>query len=469
MNFVYQFWNQTTMSCSKPISSFRLTSLLRSQKDPSLALQLFLNPNPNHPSVHPFRHSLCSYDLIITKLARAKMFPQMEDLLNQLHTQTRFPTPEPLLRYVIAAYARAGLPSRALRTFLSMPAPSLRSFNSLLHSLLACRDFASFTRLLPHLPRFCGPDACSYNILIHACSLTDDRDRAWKLFNEMLRRGVRPNQITFGTLINLLCKSPQLHLPQAFKVKEEMDRVFKIKPNVFVYTSLIKAVGEVGDFDSAVRLKDEMVRNNLKLDVVVYNTLVSGFLKGGKKDIGFRVLEEMKTGGVKPNSVTCNVLIGEFCREGKFEEAYRILNDGLEGVKPDVFGYNVVIGWLCEEGKWREADDLFRDMPRRQCVPDVVTYRTLFDGLCQCTQFEEAGLVLEEMIFKGYVPRSSRLNEFVGMVCKEGDFELLGKVLSSLVGGGFYCKDVWKTLVLLVCQSEKLLGAFEHFDELVLA
>ncbi|KAG2396679.1 putative pentatricopeptide repeat-containing protein [Vigna angularis] len=438
-------------------------------KDPSLALQLFLNPNPNHPFVRPFRHSLRSYDLIITKLVQAKMFPQMEQLLDQLHTQTRFPTPEPLLRHVIAAYARAGLPSCALRTFLSIPAPSLRSFNSLLHALLAYRDFASFTRLLPHLPRFLGPDACSYNILIHACSLTDDRDRAWKLFNEMRRRGVRPNQITFRTLINLLCKSPQLHLPQAFKVKEDMDRVFKIKPNAFVYTSLIKAVCEVGDFDSAVRLKDEMVRNNLKLDVVVYNTLVSGFLKGGKKDIGFRVLEEMKIGGVKPNSVTCNVLIGEFCREGKFEEAYRILNDGLEGVKPDVFGYNVVIGWLCKEGKWREADDLFGDMPRRQCVPDVVTYRTLFNGLCQCMQFEEAGLVLEEMIFKGYVPRSSNLNEFVGMMCKEGDFELLAKVLSGLVGGGFYCEDVWKTLVLLVCQSEKLLGAFEHFDELVLA
>ncbi|XP_027910074.1 putative pentatricopeptide repeat-containing protein At1g53330 [Vigna unguiculata] len=461
--------NHTAMSTSKPISSFRLTSLLRSQKDPSVALQLFLNPNPNHPSARPFRHSLRSYDLIITKLAQAKMFPQMEQLLNQLHTQTRFPTPEPLLRHVIAAYARAGLPSRALRTFLSIPSPSLRSFNSLLHALLSCRDFASFTRLLPHLPRFRGPDACSYNILIHACSLTDDRDRAWKLFNEMRRRGVRPNQITFGTLINLLCKSPQLHLPKAFKVKEEMERVFKIKPNAFVYTNLIKAVCEVGDFDSAVRLKDQMVRNSLKLDAVVYNTLVSGFLKGGKKDIGFRVLEEMKSGGVKPDSVTCNVLIGEFCREGKFEEAYRVLDDGLEGVKPDVFGYNVVIGWLCKEGKWREADDLFRDMPRRQCVPDVVTYRTLFDGLCRCMQFEEAGLVLEEMIFKGYVPRSSSLNEFVGMVCKEGDFELLGKVFSGLVGGRFCCEDVWKTLVLLVCQSEKLLGDFEPFNELVLA
>ena len=130
---------------------------------------------------------------------------------------------------------------------------------------------------------------------------------------------------------------------------------------------------------------------------------------------------------------------------------------------------NGVIGWLCKEGKWREADDLFRDMPRRQCVPDVVTYRTVFDGLCQWMQFEEAGLVLEEMVFKGYVPCSSSLNEFVGRLCQEGDFELLGKVLSGL-GGGFFCNEnVWKTVVSLVCKSEKLSGAFELLDALVLA
>ncbi|CAJ1978478.1 unnamed protein product [Sphenostylis stenocarpa] len=457
------------MATSKPVSPFRLSSLLRSQKDPSVALQLFLNPNPNHPSPRPFRHSLRSYDILITKLAQAKMFPQMEQLLHQLHTQTRFPTPEPLLRHVIASYGRARLPSRALRTFLSIPSPSLRSFNTLLHALLACRDFPSLTRLLPHLPRFGGPDACSYNILIRACSLTDDHARARKLFHEMRARGVPPNQITFGTLINMLCKKPLLHLPQAFKVKEDMEKVFKIKPNVFVYTNLIKAVCEVGDFDSAFRLKDEMVRNSLKLDAVVYNTLVSGFLKVGKKDLGFRILEEMKSDGVKPDSVTCNVLIGEFCREGDFEEAYKVLDDGLEGVKPDVFGYNVVIGWLCKEGKWREADDFFRDMPRRGCVPDVVTYRTVFDGFCRCMQFEEAGLVLEEMIFKGYVPCSSSLNEFIGRLSKDGDFELLGKVLSGLGGEEFSYEDVWKTVVSLVCKSEKLLGAFELFDELILA
>lgn len=163
------------------------------------------------------------------------------------------------------------------------------------------------------------------------------------------------------------------------------------------------------------------------------------------------------------------MLIGEFCREGNVEEAYKVLDDGVENVKPDIFGYNVVIGWLCREGKWREADDLFRDMPRRRCVPDVVTYRTMFDGLCRVMQFEEAELVLEEMVFKGYVPRSESLNEFVSRLGRDGKFEELLKVLRGLGRGGFCNEDVWKTVVSLVCKSEKFLGALELFDALMLA
>ncbi|KAK7405337.1 hypothetical protein VNO78_06579 [Psophocarpus tetragonolobus] len=454
---------------SKPISPFRLTSLLRSTKDPTLALELFLNPNPMHPTTRPFRYSLRSYDILITKLARAKLFPQMDQILHHLLHNTRLQVPEPLLCHVITLYARARLPSCAVKTFLSAPSPSLKSFNTLLHALLTCKDFPSLKRLIPRVVLFGGPDACTYNILIRACAVTNNGiTHAQNLFDEMCTCGIRPNQVTFGTLINLLCKEPNLHLKEAFKVKFHMERVFKVKPNVFVYTNLIKGVCEVGDFDCAFRLKDEMVRNNLRLDAIVYNTLVSALFKAGKKDLGFTILDEMKSSGVKPDAVTCNVLIGEFCRDGNLEEVYRVLDDGVEGVKPDVFGYNVVIGWLCKEGKWKEADDLFRDMPRRQCVPDVVTYRTVFDGFCQWMQFEEARLVLEEMIFKGYVPCSSSLNEFVGRLCKEGNFEFLGKVLSGMSGGGFCNEDVWKTVVSLVCQSEKLLGNSELFEELVL-
>ncbi|RHN40871.1 putative tetratricopeptide-like helical domain-containing protein [Medicago truncatula] len=440
------------MGSSKPISPFRLSSLLRSQKDPSLAFQIFLNPQ-NH-----YRYSILSYDLIITKLGRAKMIPQMELILQQLHNDTRHRVPEPLLCHVISFYARARLPSRAVQTFLSIPSfrctPTLKSFNSLLNALLTCRRFQTITHFASRLSEFGPPNTCTYNILIRSCFFQGRTDRALELFDEMRRTNVCPDQVTFGTLIHGLCKDSRMH--QAFGMKKLMIQEFKLKPCVSVYTNLMKGVCEIGELHRAFEIKDEMERNGLRLDVVVYNTLVNALFKAGRKEEALRVLEEMKESGYHWNSVTCNVMIGEFCRQKNFQEAYRIL-DGVEGVKPDVFGYNVVIGWLCKVGKWSEANDLVQDMPRRKCVPDVVTYRTLFDGLCRWTQFREAAIVLDEMLFKGYVPHTKSLNEFVCGLCREGNFELLSTVLSGLASRGEFCNEgIWNVLVSVVCKQEKL-------------
>ncbi|KAL6175336.1 hypothetical protein ACLB2K_051977 [Fragaria x ananassa] len=104
------------IKASKSISPFRLSSLLRNQKDPALALQLFQNPNPdsNAQPQKPFRYSLISYDIIISKLGRAKMFDQMEQILGQMKQETHLSPPEIIFCNVMSYYGRARLPDRAL-------------------------------------------------------------------------------------------------------------------------------------------------------------------------------------------------------------------------------------------------------------------------------------------------------------------------------------------------------------------
>lgn len=102
------------------------------------------------------------------------------------------------------------LPSRAIQTFLSIPSfrctPTLRSFNSLLNALLTCRRFQTITHFASRLSEFGPPNPCTYNILIRSCFLQGRTDRALQLFDEMRRTNVRPDKVTFGTLIHGLCK-----------------------------------------------------------------------------------------------------------------------------------------------------------------------------------------------------------------------------------------------------------------------
>ncbi|OAY28807.1 putative pentatricopeptide repeat-containing protein At1g53330 isoform X1 [Manihot esculenta] len=457
------------MNPLKPINSFRLTSLLRLQKDPKLALHLFQNPNPQIPQKR-FRYSLLAYDLIITKLGRAKMLDEMEKILIQLKGETSFVPKEALFCNIITYYGRARLPNNALQTFDKMPSfrcqRTIKSFNSLLNVFIMCKEFGRMRELFADIERNLKPDACTYNILIRGLCADRRLDDAWKVFDEMRKRDLFPNVVTFGILIYGLCLD--LKLKEALDLKNHMARVHGVCPNTHVYASLLKGFCGAGELSSAFGLKEEMVRNGVELDSAIYSTLISGLFKSGRKEEVPGILEEMNLSGCKPDTVTYNVMINGFCKDKDFKAAHKILVEMTEkGCKPDVISYNMILGELCKDGNWSEAKDLFEDMPRRGCAPDIVSYRILFDGLCDGMQFNEAAFILDEMIFKGFTPRSSSICKFVNSLCQEGNEGLLWSVLNSLIKANVIDTDLWNMAIAMVFKDNKLSSHSKVIDTLM--
>ncbi|KAK2985475.1 hypothetical protein RJ640_004326 [Escallonia rubra] len=457
----------------KKVSPYKLASLLRLQQDPKLALQLFLNPNPKppDPSPKPFQHSPKSYDLILTKLGRAKLFDEMETVLHQLKQETHIAPKEIIFCNVITYYARARLPDKALQTFHRIPSfrcrRTVKSFNTLLNALLICKEFEKLKEVILDIENYACPDACTYNVMINACCLCGDVGNARKMFDEMLIKGITPNGVTFGTLVNGLCANSMLE--EACRLKDDMVRVHRVKPDGFIYVALIKGLCRVKEVELALKLKEEMLESKVDIDSAVYSTLISALFKVGRRGEVSSMLEEMKRNGCKPNTITYNAIIFGLCSEKDFDSAFGVLNEMEVGeCKPDVISYNVIIGALCREGKLREANDLFEDMPRRRCAPDVVSYRTLLDGLCNGRQFKEAALILDEMLFKGYVPRAVSINNYVAGLLREGDTSLLWTVLDSLASGNCIDIDTWRMVVSMVSDEDKLPKPCEFVDALIM-
>ncbi|XP_062029973.1 putative pentatricopeptide repeat-containing protein At1g53330 [Rosa rugosa] len=460
------------MKASKSISPFRLSSLLRIQKDPALALQLFQNPKPdsNPQPQKPFRYSLLSYDLIISKLGRAKMFDQLEQILHQMKQETRFAPPEIIFCNVMSYYGRARLADRALQVFDEMPSfrcqRTIKSFNSLLNALFKCGKFEKMKKVLEGIEDYGTPDACTYNILIKAFCGSEDLDNARKVFDEMRSKGLQPSDVTLGTLVHKLCSDSRVK--EALELKEDWERVHGVLPNAFVYASLMKGFCGIGEMALAFGLKDEMVRKNIRLDAAVYSTLISALLKAGRRGEVPGLLKEMSEYGCEPNTVTYNAMIHGYCKEKDFEAAYRVLDEMVEkGCRPDAISYNVIIDALCKGGKWSEANLFFQDLPRRGCHPDVLSYRMLFSGLCDCGQFKEAAFVLDEMIFKGCAPHYARTHKLVEGLCQEGNMELLGTVLSSLEKANVLHGDTWRMVISTLCK-EKPSDVSELIDTLAM-
>uniref|UniRef100_A0A0D9WDT1 Pentacotripeptide-repeat region of PRORP domain-containing protein n=1 Tax=Leersia perrieri TaxID=77586 RepID=A0A0D9WDT1_9ORYZ len=426
------------MAGAKLSSSYHLAAALRREPDAAAALRLFLNPTSAAPSSAPppFRYSLRCYDIIVCKLAAARLFPEMESVLAGLPPSLR--PREPLLCRVISAYGRARLPFAARRAFAhpAFPDPrTSRALNTLLHALLACR--APLSEILGEC-RASGiaPDACTYNILMRAAAVDDSGsvEDARNLFDEMLQRGIAPTIVTFGTLVTAYCGAGRIE--EAFKVKEVMSSQYKIRPNAYVYASLMKALCQKGKVDDAVRLKEEMVRDKeLVLDSGAYATLARALFRVGRKEEVVGLLEEMKGKGITVGREVYNAMIAGFCEdEGDLDAAFAALDDmQKDGCKPDAMSYNTLVAKLCKMGRWRDASELVEDMPRRGCRPDVVTYRMLFDGICDAGEFSEARKVFDEMVFKGFAPSKDGARKFIGWIEREGDDEVfLESVLCQL-------------------------------------
>ncbi|OIT01863.1 PREDICTED: putative pentatricopeptide repeat-containing protein At1g53330 [Nicotiana attenuata] len=449
----------------KKLSPFRLSSLLRQQKDPKIALQLFLNPNPSHGTDHttkPISYSPTSYDLIICKLGRAKLFKEMEQILDKLRHDTRISPKEVIFCNVISFYGRAHLPEKALHMFTEIPSfrcpRSIKSVNSLLNALLVCKEYAKIGEILKNFESYGTPDVFTFNILMNASCLCGDLDRAREVFAEMQKRGVQPNVVTFGTLINGLCVNQDLN--EAFRMKKMMERNFKLKPNAFVYVALIKRLCMVDNFESAVELKEEMLKKKVELDSAVYSTLISAYFRVGRKEEVYGLLTEMEKNGCKCDTVTFNALMHGYCQEKDFDSAFSILNEMEEkGCKPDVVSCNVILRGLCNDGKLREASELLDDMPRQRCKPDVVSYRIYFDGLCKAMQFKEAAVILDEMIFKGYIPRDTSLNKLFHGLIHEEDKESLLRALNNMASVNCISQEMWEMMISMMCQQDNLCNA----------
>ncbi|MBI5915416.1 MAG: TIR domain-containing protein, partial [Bacteroidetes bacterium] len=91
-----------------------------------------------------------------------------------------------------------------------------------------------------------------------------DYPTALKWFEEMKRKGVKPNEISYNTLVN---KSGDY--PTALKWFEEMKRE-GVKPTEISYSTL---VNKSGDYPTALKWFEEMKRKGVKPNEISYNTL----------------------------------------------------------------------------------------------------------------------------------------------------------------------------------------------------
>ncbi len=110
--------------------------------------------------------------------------------------------------------------------------------------------------------------------------------------------------------------------------------------------------------------------------MISYNAAISACEKGGQWEQAMQLLQQMVKQGITPNVISYNAAISACEKVGQCEHAIKLFGDmEKEGIKRDVITYNVAIS-ACEKGRWETGELLMKVI-----VIKVLTKESRKEGL----------------------------------------------------------------------------------------
>ncbi|CAK9135459.1 unnamed protein product [Ilex paraguariensis] len=350
----------TTVSNPKtPESTTATTTTSSKEKRLKLLVKKFKKAS-NSPS---FRLRISQYETTVQRLAKAKQFSLISDILEHQKQYSDI-TDERFIVRLISLYGKSGMFDQAQNLFDEMPQlkcdRTVMSFNALLAACVNSKKFDKISEFFRELPEKLSfePDRVSYNTVIKAFCEMGSLDSAVVVIDEMEKNGIEPNFISFNTLIDAFYKSNQIS--DAEKMWEKMEQK-NVVPNVRCYNPKLRWL--VGD--------------NRILEAV-------------------ELIEEMEKKGVKPDIFSFKALIKGFCDDGNMEEAKKWYGKIVENdCVPDRVTFMTLIPFVCNKGDYQFGLELCKEALNRRCLVDTTIMQRMVDELVKESMVEEAKELVE--------------------------------------------------------------------------
>ncbi|XP_004505962.1 pentatricopeptide repeat-containing protein At2g27800, mitochondrial [Cicer arietinum] len=281
-----------------------LCNVIAIQRDSLVCLELF------HWASHQprFRHDVSTFHVTIKKLGDAKMYEEMDDIVNQLLAVPSIGS-EALFNMIIYYFTEARKLTRAVHIFKHMKSnrnpncsyrPSIRTYNILFAALLS---------------RGCN----SYINLVYMETLSC-------LFRQMVNDdGIEPDIFSLNSMIKGYVLS--LHVNDALRIFHQMGVVYDCKPNSLTYDYLIHGLCAQGRTENAKELYHEMKTKGFTPNSKSYNSLVNSLALGGEVEAAVDYLWEMTRKQKSVDFITYRTVLDEICRRGRVEDAMSFLQE----------------------------------------------------------------------------------------------------------------------------------------------
>ncbi|KAL0438226.1 UNVERIFIED_CONTAM: Pentatricopeptide repeat-containing protein [Sesamum latifolium] len=259
-------------------------------------------------------------------------------------------------------------------------------FNVLLRAFCMQRQMKEAKAVFNKMHSLFPPNTKTMNILLLGFKESGDVTAVELFYHEMIRRGFKPNNVTYSIRIDAYCKKG--HFGDALRLFEAMGSA-NCAPSLETITTLIHGAGVARNITKAKQLFDDIPKRSLQPDTAAYNALLSSLIRSKDVISATALMDEMEKRNIEHDNVTYHTMFLGLMR-----------SKGIDGVST-----------------------LYVKMVEKKFVPKTRTIVMLMKFFCENCRVDLGLDLWNYLMEKGHCPHSHALDLLVTGLCARGRVE----------------------------------------------
>eukprot|EP01018_Ginkgo_biloba_P001634 Gb_19896 [translate_table: standard] len=307
---------------------------------------------------------------------------------------------------LVDMYGKYGSIENARHVFDKIPQRDLVSWNTMIGVYAQNGYVNDATELFQKAPVL---DVISWNTMIAGYAQNGFVDEALKCFQKMPKRNV----VSWTAMIAGYAENG--HDEETLKLFREMQ-LAGVKPNLITFASVLRACASLGDLERGIDIHEEIIRSGFHSDVIVESALVDMYAKCGRIEKARSLFDKMH----QRTAVSWTAMIAGYSQNGHVDEALKLFQKMPER---DVVSWTTMIAGYAQNGHGEESLKLFLQMKLAGVKPDSKTFASVLPACATLAALEQGMEIHEEIIRGGFQRDVTVANALVDMYAKCGSID----------------------------------------------